>query len=58
MKNPINKKNKNSKYHLQNSNKSINKHSSDTSISLSGELTFNNAILVQRQFYNSGFEMF
>ncbi len=58
MKNQINRKIKYSKYILQDSIKTINKHFSDLSISISGELTFNNSILYKRQFHKIEFEMF
>ena len=49
---------KNLKYKLIDSAKAINKHFSDLSISISGELAFTNPILIQRQYYKSDLETF
>lgn len=43
---------------LKDSIKAINKHFSDLSISISGELIHQNVILIKRQYFKSDFEMF
>ena len=45
-------------YLIEDSIKVINKHFNDLSISISGELTSSNAILVRRQFHKIEFDMF
>ena len=54
----INKPKKLSCFLLKDSIKAINKHFFDLSISLSGELMYQNSILIQRQYFKSDFEMF
>ena len=43
---------------LKDSIKTINKHISDLSISIAGEFTHQNSILIRRQYFKSDFEMF
>lgn len=52
------KKSKPKKYKLIGSAKAINKHFSELSISISGELTFTNTILIQRQYFKPDLEIF
>ena len=54
----IKKPKKSNCFLLKDSIKTINKHFSDLSISISGELTFNDSILYKRQFHKIEFEMF
>ncbi len=59
MKNTKNNKLKKSNcFILKDSIKVINKHFSELTISISGELAFGNTILIQRHFYKNNFEMF
>lgn len=63
MKNLFNKnqkriKNPKGNYILKDSIKAINKHFSDLSISIAGEFTNQNSILIKRQYFKSDFEMF
>jgi hypothetical protein len=50
--------NKNRNYILKDSIKVINKHISDFSISISGELAFNNPILYQRKNQQLNLDLF
>ncbi len=43
---------------LKDSIKAINKHFSDLSISIAGEFTHQNSILIRRQYFKSDFDMF
>ncbi len=54
----INKPKKSNCFVLKDSIKAINKHFSDLSISISGELMHQNSILIKRQYFKSDFEMF
>lgn len=58
LKKPTKTKHSKKHYLLENSEKVMNKNYSGLSISISGELEFKNAILLQRQFYKPNLELY